>query len=132
MTELQKIREKVSLMNVLVVDDESAIREQVVKFMKKFCQNVDSAVNGEDAFEKINQRNDYDIVLTDIRMPKMTGLELAEKIKSINENLFVAVMTGSYVLYNKINSNYDLYLDKPINLDNMKAMLETVISQKSL
>jgi len=132
MNDLKKIREKVSSMNVLVVDDESAIREQAIIFMKKFCHNVDSAVNGEDALNMISKNHTYDIVLSDIRMPKMSGLELAEKINSTQKELFVALMSGSCVLYEKLNHKCDLFLEKPINLENMKAMLETVIAKKSL
>jgi len=132
MNDLQKIRKKVSTMNVLVVDDENAIREQAIIFMKKFCHNVDSAVNGEDALNMINKNNNYDIVLTDIRMPKINGLELAEKISTMHKELFVAIMSGSCVLYDKVNSHCDLFLEKPINLHNMKAMFETVIRKKSL
>ena len=132
MNEFQNIREKVSSMNVLIVDDESAIREQAILFMEKFCKNVDSAVDGEDALNKICKNNNYDIVLTDIRMPKMTGLELTDKINNMNKKLFIGVMSGSYALYNKISSRYDIFLEKPININNMKVMLEKVIAVKGL
>ncbi|MDA7816713.1 response regulator [Sulfurimonas sp.] len=132
MNQLQKLRQKVASLNILVVDDENAIREQSIKFMKKFCNNVDSAVDGEDAFNKVNTNSPYDLILSDIRMPKMNGLELSDKLQEKHKEIFIALMTGSYELYDHTNANYDLYLEKPVNINNMTSMLEMLVIQKGL
>ncbi len=78
---------------VLVVDDEGAIRYSVSKTLQRVGYNVNEASSGEEALEMMrNQR--YDVVLTDIRMPGLTGVELLKRIKDIAPDAIVILMTG--------------------------------------
>ncbi len=78
---------------VLVVDDEGAIRYSVSKTLQRVGYNVNEASSGEEALETMrNQR--YDVVLTDIRMPGLTGVELLKRIKDIAPDAIVILMTG--------------------------------------
>lgn len=132
MNELQMIRQKTSSLHALIVDDEEDIRESTVLFMKKFCTNVDGASNGEMALKMVKEQGPYDIVLTDIRMPKMSGWALADKLKNMDDDLFVTMMTASPGMDDVAHQKYDLYLSKPIDIDKMKIMLRTLIEKKGL
>jgi two-component system cell cycle response regulator len=81
--DVKKLKNLVSDMSVLYAEDETDLREKVVLYLKKLFHTVKDASNGEEALE-IFKSEDFDIVITDIRMPKMDGVELAKQIKSIN------------------------------------------------
>jgi len=69
--------------NVLVADDERGIRDTISLRFKKFGFNIDTAASGNEAWQML-EKNRYDIVITDIRMPNGNGLELLERIKERN------------------------------------------------
>ena len=69
--------------HVLVVDDEGAIRYSVSKTLQRIGYQVDEAASGEEALDLIGKR-EYEVILTDIRMPGVTGVELLKRIKDIS------------------------------------------------
>jgi DNA-binding response OmpR family regulator len=79
--------------HVLVVDDETAIRYSVSKTLQRVGYQVQEAASGEDALE-ILQRQPFDVVLTDIRMPGLDGVELVRRIKDIDTDTIVVLMTA--------------------------------------
>ena len=88
-------------MNILVADDEAAIRNLVGEILTDEGHNVTLAENGKDALEKFN-RGWQEIVFSDIRMPEMTGIELLGEIKQINENTQFIIMTSHASVENSI------------------------------
>lgn len=102
---------------VLVVEDDPLANKLAVNFLQKFYYRVDSAENGQLAFE-LYQRCVYDIVITDINMPKMNGLELCKKIREIKDNQKIVVMTAhndSKFMQEAIRAGVNEYLFKPID-----------------
>ncbi len=79
--------------NVLVVDDEGAIRYSVSKTLQRVGYNVSEAASGEEALD-IMKKQHFDVVLTDIRMPGLTGVELLRRIKEVAPDAIVILMTG--------------------------------------
>lgn len=79
--------------NVLVVDDEGAIRYSVSKTLQRVGYNVNEAASGEEALD-IMKKQHCDVVLTDIRMPGLTGVELLRRIKEVAPDAIVILMTG--------------------------------------
>lgn len=80
--------------NVLVVDDEGAIRYSVSKTLQRVGYNVAEAASGDEALDMLRQGN-YDVVLTDIRMPPgLDGVELVRRIKEMDADTIVILMTG--------------------------------------
>lgn len=79
--------------NVLVVDDEGAIRYSVSKTLQRVGYNVSEAASGEEALD-IMKKQHCDVVLTDIRMPGLTGVELLRRIKEVAPDAIVILMTG--------------------------------------
>jgi diguanylate cyclase (GGDEF)-like protein len=90
-------------MNILVVDDEIAIRELVGEILEGEGHEVTLAEDGEDALEKF-KRTWHEIVFSDIRMPKMNGIKLLEAIKEINANTQFVVMTSHASIDNSIDA----------------------------
>lgn len=82
-----------SALNILIVDDEKEITEALKLLLEKIFLNCHIANNGLEAL-KLYEKNKYDIVLTDINMPKMNGIELSRAIKSRNSNQCILVLSG--------------------------------------
>jgi len=79
---------------ILVVDDEKELREMIEDALTSNNFSVSSAENGIEAI-KMNQQEDFDIILMDINMPEMGGIEAVEKIKSSKPKAFIVMMTGA-------------------------------------
>lgn len=107
-------------MNILIADDEIAIRELVGEILEGEGHDVTLAENGEDALAKF-KRSWHEIVFSDIRMPKLNGIELLAAIKEINANTQFIIMTSHASIDNSIDAlkkgAFD-YILKPFdNLD---------------
>jgi len=81
------------LEQILIVDDEEIILETLVTLIKKFDYKCETASNGREAYEKLKKQL-YDLVITDINMPEMNGLELLKIINKEYPNTDVVVLTG--------------------------------------
>jgi len=90
-------------MNILIVDDEVAIRELVGEILEGDGHVVTLAENGEDALDKF-KRSWHEIVFSDFRMPKMNGIELLGAIKEINANTQFVIMTSHASINNSIDA----------------------------
>jgi PleD family two-component response regulator len=90
-------------MNILIADDEIAIRELVGEILEGEGHDVTLAENGEDALAKF-KRSWHEIVFSDIRMPKLNGIELLAAIKEINANTQFIIMTSHASIDNSIDA----------------------------
>jgi len=88
-------------MNILIADDEPAIRNLVGELLEDEGHTVTLAEDGKDALEKFN-RGWQEIVFSDIRMPKMTGIELLVEVMQINENTQFIIMTSHASVENSV------------------------------
>lgn len=79
--------------HILVVDDESAIRYSITKTLQRVGYQVESAASGEEALQMMGQQR-YDVVLTDIRMPGISGVELLAQVKEQAPDAIVILLTG--------------------------------------
>ncbi len=120
---------------LLVVDDEEGIRDVTEGYFMRKGYDVYTAENGAQALDIINEVPQLSCIFTDINMPVMDGLELAEKIRQIENTLPVVVMTGYPSLENTIqtlkNGVVD-YLIKPVNLEQMELTLRRVLREREL
>jgi two-component system alkaline phosphatase synthesis response regulator PhoP len=107
---------------ILVVDDEGAIRYSISKTLQRVGYQVHTAASGEEALEMM-QFQDYDVVLTDIRMPGLTGVELLAQIKKQAPDAVVILLTGYASLETAVESlrlgAHD-YLVKPSSSQNIR------------
>ncbi|MEW6773214.1 MAG: sigma-54 dependent transcriptional regulator [Bacteroidota bacterium] len=106
---------------VLVIDDEKAIRQVIKEILSNENFVVEECANGIEAFEKI-QKEQYDILLCDIKMPKLNGEELFQKIQEINYPTAFVVMSAHGDINTAVkfmkNGAFD-YLQKPFSLDKL-------------
>jgi CheY-like chemotaxis protein len=108
---------KLSHLNVLIVEDGQDIREIMSSTFNKLFASTTTAVDGVDGLEKFQQINP-DIVISDIRMPNMSGNDMIEKIKQSSPQTPVIVVSGHGKMIKKDNQA-DIFLEKPIKFDKL-------------
>jgi CheY-like chemotaxis protein len=123
MSEIKELRDSINSVKVLYAEDEDEVRTQTVVFLKKIFQNVDSAVNGLEALEMF-KTNNYDLVITDLKMPKMNGRELLQKIHDIDKDVVLIVMTASDSNIDATTTACNAYLHKPVTLTDLLEALK--------
>ena len=117
-------------MKVIIVDDEPKIRKGLSKIvdMKPGCYVSEAFSDGESAIAYL-QKNEADVVITDIHMPGMTGLELIEKMRSVSPKAVFMILTG-YGKFEYAQKAIDLgvkkYLMKPTSPEEIVAALEEI------
>jgi DNA-binding NtrC family response regulator len=116
-------------MKILIVDDEVSIREIIQKNLFQMGGfNVETAQNGAEAIEKI-EKEVFDLVLTDLKMPEMDGLELLKNIKGTRPEVMVILMTAFGSIETAVEAmkmGADDYITKPINLDHLLLHISKV------
>lgn len=100
--------------HILVVDDEKDIREITQAFLVLNGYDVTTAANGKEAYDKL-LTNHYDVVITDLQMPKMGGMELLEKISQAKANPVTIVLTGHAVKDSDFPREPFAYIRKPFS-----------------
>jgi len=111
--------------NILVIDDERGIREGCRRILTLQNHTVEVAENGQQGVELI-QKNNYDLVLVDLMMPVMDGLEMMEKALSHNPDLIILVITGFATVETAVDAMkhgaYD-YIPKPFAPDQLTTVV---------
>jgi len=119
---------------LLYVEDEDGIRNQLSRFLKYFSARVYTASNGEEGLE-LYRKHLPDIVISDIKMPIMNGIEMVKEIKNINPKqhiIFTTAHSESNYFMDAIDMQVDGYILKPINLDKLEKKLEQIEEHISL
>ncbi len=119
---------------ILFVDDEESILNVASEFFKRQGYDTFTASNGVEALEILKNEN-VDCCFTDINMPEMNGLDLAENIKLLDNTMPVIVMTGYPSLENTIQTIKNGVVDfliKPVNLKQMELCMRRVLRQREL
>jgi len=113
---------------ILYVEDEIGIQTVTAEAFSDIFHTVTSASDGVEALEYFNGDIDYDIIVTDINMPRMNGIELIKKVRDIDALLPITITTAHTeieFLRDAINLNVNGYTFKPINM----VMLINTIAQ---
>ena len=119
---------------ILVVDDEDIIRESLTYILRKENYEVEEASNGKIALEKVKETS-FDLVITDIEMPEMKGVELLEEIKKMNlqTNTIVITAYGSMeTAIAALRSGASDYILKPIEFDELLIKVKKLFEVKHL
>jgi len=116
---------------ILVVDDDPFVAEMLAVILDAEGYEVETAENGEDALVKFNTAPDTGLVISDMNMPGMTGLELFAAIRAANPAIATILLTGSEDV--DLGQNADAYLLKDEDLqDTITLSVERVMEQHSL
>lgn len=107
-------------LKVLYVEDDSSVRNELSSLLSNFFNNVYTASNGEEGLELyISKQKDIDIIIADINMPKMTGIEMLEEIRKFDKNIpaiFTTAYSDTEFLIDAIKLKVFEYCIKPIDI----------------
>ena len=116
---------------ILYIEDEEGIRNQLSKFLRYFSSELFVACDGQEGLALYKQ-NSPDIVVSDIKMPNMNGIEMVKAIKQINPQqhiVFTTAHSESSYFMDAIDMQVDGYVLKPVNLEKLEEKLENITSQ---
>jgi DNA-binding response OmpR family regulator len=121
-------------MRVLCVEDEPALREDIADYLRLHSYEVDEAATGEDAIAQLNQQR-YDLVLCDIKMPRMDGLQLLKLLRGENGYtrtpfLFLSALNNRDDMVRAQMQGCDGYLVKPIDFRVLDATIRSHIERQ--
>ena len=117
--------------NVLVVDDDIRLRKLCTAFLQREGYSVATAENAEQALEQV-QASPFDLVLTDLKMPGISGQELVRRLQLIQSDLLVIVMSGSLDAGEKAEfATREMYefVEKPFNMKELQDMVKKVLAR---
>lgn len=119
---------------VLIVDDEQNIRTTLKHCLKSEGYDLDIAVNGEEALDKI-KGGDFDLVLLDIKMPGLSGMEVLSRLREEGNEVNIIIMTA-YGTVEKAVEAMKLgaidFLSKPFTPDEIRSIVNKVLSRQDL
>jgi DNA-binding NtrC family response regulator len=121
---------------ILIIEDEASIRRVLTKILSEENETyqVDEAEDGSIGYEKISQ-NDYDLVLCDIKMPKMDGVELLQAVKKIKPEIPIVMISGHGDMETAIQTMrlgaFD-YISKPPDLNRLLNTVRNALDKKQL
>ncbi len=127
-----KFQAERDLKSILVVDDEAVIRDLCARALKGY--RVIQAGDGEEALS-LFEKGGIDVILTDVMMPKLNGIELLRRLKEIEPTLVVIVMTGyaeKDIILNALRADADDFITKPLNLLQLKTAVDKALDKKAL
>ncbi|MEA2100713.1 MAG: response regulator [Campylobacterota bacterium] len=147
--ELKKLIKETKKLNILYVEDNKEVMNSTINILNIFFTNIDTAENGLDGLHKFKEKSEnYDLIISDINMPKMNGLDMIKGIRELNREIPVVVTTAfndNDYLLKSIEIKIDRYLMKPISIKQMmvalsdiskviveKKMLEELLEEKLL
>ena len=120
--------------NILIVDDEEIVRESLSEWFKEDGYQVETAEDSVAALNKLNKRR-YDIYLLDIKMPGMDGMELHHRIREIDKDAVVIMITAYAAVDTAVKALKDGafdYITKPFDPDNLSHLLRNAAQQRKL
>jgi diguanylate cyclase (GGDEF)-like protein len=121
-------------MKILLVDDDQSILEILTDLMAIFEHDYVTAQNGVEAIEKL-KHNFFDIVLTDMIMPDIDGMELLKHIKKNYPNIKVMIVTGydrAFTYTDVIRAGASDFISKPFNTDELEAKINRLVREIEL
>lgn len=119
---------------ILVVDDEVALQKALTRYLKKLDYDAEGAESGPEAIEMCKVKI-YDLVISDLKMPNMDGLELIRALKKLNKDLSFLIMTGFGTIESAIEAIKEgafHYITKPFDINDVGLLVEKAIKYKNL
>ncbi len=117
---------------ILIVDDDESIRYILARVLKKEGYIVETAETGEAAVEK-SSRQPYDLTLVDLKLPDVDGTALLAKIRSLNSETVIIMLTGYASEQDRrkaMNNGADAYLTKPVKTIELTKLIKQKLQRK--
>jgi DNA-binding NtrC family response regulator len=119
---------------ILIVDDEEIVRRSCLRILRGEDYEIDTAADGQSALGMIND-NDYDVLILDIKMPRMDGIEVLRRVKEVHPDIDVIMITGLHDIGTAVQAMklgaLD-YLPKPFEPDQLQTLVEKAFDRKAL
>lgn len=119
---------------IILVDDEISIVNIISRSLKKYNSNlfIDSFDDPEEAFNYINNTEKIDLLITDVKMPKLNGLQLYQRIAEKHNNLptiFMSGYTEDHAKIQELINNKDIirYINKPFSISKLNGLISELI-----
>ncbi|MDA3832863.1 MAG: response regulator, partial [Spirochaetales bacterium] len=128
-TDLSLVRER-----LLLVDDDSNLLAILKRYAEMFTLDADTATNGREAVELL-AKNEYGVVITDMVMPEMDGMELIQHIREFHPQCDVLVISGysgQYGFSDLISAGATDFIGKPFERDELQAKLQRIFRERRL
>ena len=123
-----------SMSNILIIDDEKAIRKTLSEILSYEGYKIDEAADGEEGLKKLREK-EFDVVLCDIKMPKVDGIEFLEKSKDINGDTPLIMISGHGTIETAVEAvkkgAYD-YISKPPDLNRLLITIRNAMDKNQL
>jgi DNA-binding NtrC family response regulator len=120
--------------NILIVDDELSVRDSLTKWFREDGYRTEAAADAKEALEKLKP-GVWDIIFLDIKLPGMDGMELQQRIKGIDPNITIIMITAYATVDTAVKSlkegAYD-YVTKPVDPDYLSHLVANVVKQRHL
>jgi len=120
--------------NILIIDDEKAIRKTLSEILSYEGYKLEEAGDGEEGLKKIKEK-EYDVILCDIKMPKVDGIEFLEKAKELNPDIPIIMISGHGTIETAVEAvkkgAYD-YISKPPDLNRLLITIRNAMDKTSL
>ena len=127
-------KELLKNLNLLYIEDHEKTTKDIEKIFSIFFRNIYVSSDGKDALKKYED-NHIDIIITDINMPKMDGLEFIETIRKTNKKISIIILTAYAdrdLLLKATNLQIDGYLIKPINFPKIMSALDNALNRMEI
>lgn len=122
--------DKLKGMTILYAEDEEGIRKNIADSLSYYCKEIIEASNGQEAYELYEEKQP-DIILSDIHMPIMDGLELVKKIRESNREIPIVMITAhtdKEYLLEAVELHMEKYIVKPVDIDELFETLEKCVN----
>lgn len=126
--DLKKVKEYTKDMRVLYVEDDDIIKEEMTKFLERLFTVIDTASDGIEGLE-LYKKKDYDLIISDISMPHMNGIEMSKTIlkKDPKQSIIIcSAYTEVEYLLESVNSGIKNYILKPININQFTKVIYNI------
>jgi CheY-like chemotaxis protein len=121
-----------TMFRIMVIEDDKEMRSLLKDFFEEEGFETDSVSNGVDALRKL-AKGRFDLIITDIRMPGLSGLDILARIKKLQPETSIIVITafGSEQVYRRsLERGATAYLEKPIHMNKLRTLIHEMISNK--
>ena len=117
---------------ILIVDDEKQFRESTKRLLLRKGYHAEAAGSGTEALEKIGKES-FDLMLVDIRMPEMNGLEMLQRAKKMAPEIMALIITGygtDKLEKEAMQSGVDGFVNKPITIDKLTKIIDETLARR--